>query len=102
MDLTAGKPLAAAMLALLAASTALAQLGDEIPHASYHAASQAIYTGDYRSTVPEAAVRRAAPSFSGPFAVPPALAREMLCRRGRSEAWIDVVRANKPQNSCCT
>ena len=34
MDLTAGKPFAAIVLALLAASTAVAQLGDEIPHAS--------------------------------------------------------------------
>ena len=53
MDLTAGKPLAAAMLALLAASTAVAQLGDEIPHASYYAASQAIYTGEYRTAARE-------------------------------------------------
>jgi hypothetical protein len=48
MDLTAGKPLAAAVLALLATSTALAQLGDEIPHASYYAAVQALYGGEYR------------------------------------------------------
>src|SRR3954471_155395 len=55
MDLTAGKPFAAAMLALLAASTAVAQLGDEIPHASYYAASQAIYTGEYRTAARELA-----------------------------------------------
>jgi tetratricopeptide (TPR) repeat protein len=48
MDLTAGKPLSAAVLALLATSTALAQLGDEIPHASYYAAVQALYGGEYR------------------------------------------------------
>jgi len=55
MDLTAGKPSAAVVLALLAASTAFAQLGDEIPHASYYAASQAIYTGEYRSAARELA-----------------------------------------------
>jgi hypothetical protein len=49
MDLTAGKPLVALMLALLAASTATAQLGDAIPHSSYYAAVQALYSGDYRS-----------------------------------------------------
>ena len=48
MDLTAGKPLAAAVLALLAASTAVAQLGDEIPHASYYAA----VAGALRGRVP--------------------------------------------------
>jgi hypothetical protein len=53
MDLTAGKPFAATVLALLAASTAVAQLGDEIPHPSYYAASQAIYTGEYRTAARE-------------------------------------------------
>lgn len=53
MDLTAGKPLAAVVLALLAASTAVAQLGDEIPRPSYYAASQAIYTGEYRTAARE-------------------------------------------------
>src|SRR5436190_21747492 len=55
MDLTAGKPLSAAVLALLATSTALAQLGDEIPHASYYAAVQALYGGDYRVATRELA-----------------------------------------------
>jgi tetratricopeptide (TPR) repeat protein len=55
MDLTAGKPFAGALLALLAASTALAQMGDDIPHASYYAASAAIYTGEYRSAARELA-----------------------------------------------
>src|SRR5438477_6398401 len=49
MDLTARTPLVAVMLALLAASTASAQLGDEIPHASYYASIQAFYAGEYRS-----------------------------------------------------
>src|SRR4051812_31014243 len=49
MALIAGKPLLAITLALLAASTAAAQLGDEIPHASYFAAQQAVYSGDYHS-----------------------------------------------------
>jgi tetratricopeptide (TPR) repeat protein len=53
MDLTAGKPLAAIVLALLAASTAVAQIGDEVPHPSYYAASSAIYTGEYRSAARE-------------------------------------------------
>ena len=55
MDLTAGKPLAAVVLALLAASTAVAQLGDQIPRASYYAASQAVYAGEYRSAARELA-----------------------------------------------
>lgn len=49
MDLTARKPLFAVMLALLAASTAAAQLGEDIPHASYYASMQAFYAGDYKS-----------------------------------------------------
>ncbi len=53
MDLTAGKPLAAVVLALLAASTAVAQLGDEIPRASYYAAVQALYSGEYRTAARE-------------------------------------------------
>ncbi len=53
MDLTAGKPLVAVVLALLAVSTARAQVGDEIPHASYYAASQALYSGEYRTAVRE-------------------------------------------------
>ena len=36
------------MLALLLASTASAQLTDEIPHASYYACKAAFYSGDYR------------------------------------------------------
>lgn len=35
-------------LALLAASSAVAQLGDEIPHASYYGAVEAFYAGQYR------------------------------------------------------
>src|SRR4029078_11084501 len=53
MDLTAGKPLAAIVLALLAGSTAVAQIGDEVPPPSYYAASSAIYTGEYRSAARE-------------------------------------------------
>jgi hypothetical protein len=49
MALTAGKPLAGAVLALLAASTAVAQLGDEVPHASYYAGMQSFYSGEYRT-----------------------------------------------------
>lgn len=49
MELTAGKCLPALLLALLAASSACAQVGDEIPHSSYYAAVQAVYSGDYRS-----------------------------------------------------
>jgi hypothetical protein len=49
MDLTAGKPLAAAVLVMLAASTAMAQLGDEVPHASYYAGMQSFYSGEYRT-----------------------------------------------------
>lgn len=48
MDLKAGKLSAAVMLALLAASTAAAQLGDAIPHASYYASMGAFYAGDYK------------------------------------------------------
>src|SRR6185436_19976046 len=53
MDLTAGKPLAAVVLALLAVSTAAAQLGDEIPHGSYYAAVNALYSGEYRTAARE-------------------------------------------------
>ncbi len=53
MDLTAGKPSSAVMLALLAASTAFGQLGEEIPHASYYAAVQALYSGEYRGAARE-------------------------------------------------
>jgi hypothetical protein len=48
MDLTAGKSATAVMLALLAASTAFAQLGDEVPHATYYASMQAFYAGEYK------------------------------------------------------
>ena len=41
-------PLAAALLALLVLTPAWAQIGDEIPHASYYVAVQAIYSGEYR------------------------------------------------------
>ncbi len=49
MKLTAGKRFLALVLALLAASSASAQLGEEIPHASYYAAMQAFYSGEYRT-----------------------------------------------------
>jgi hypothetical protein len=53
MALDAGRPLFALMLSLLATSSAAAQLGDEIPHAPYYAAAQAIYAGDYRTAARE-------------------------------------------------
>jgi hypothetical protein len=48
MNAARRKILAAALLAGLAASPVAAQLTDEIPHASYYAASQAFYSGEYR------------------------------------------------------
>ncbi|HVT29703.1 MAG TPA: hypothetical protein VHE81_16920 [Lacipirellulaceae bacterium] len=53
MKLTAVKLMIALVLALLAASPAFAQLGEEIPHASYYAAVQAVYSGDYRTAARE-------------------------------------------------
>ena len=46
----------AALLAMLSATPAAAQLGDTIPHASYYVAVQAFYSGDYRDA--ERALRR--------------------------------------------
>src|SRR5688572_16057 len=37
-----------ALLALLPASRAVAQVGDEIPHNTYYLASHMIYSGEYR------------------------------------------------------
>ena len=48
MDLTARNCVAGVALALLTASTAVGQLNDEIPHASYYASSQALYYGGYK------------------------------------------------------
>lgn len=63
MDLTAGKlwlakswlakSWLATMLALLAVPAARAQLGDEIPHASYYAAVQSVYSGEYLTAARE-------------------------------------------------
>lgn len=58
MDLTAGKlwlakRWLATTLALLAAPAARAQVGDEIPHASYYAAVQAMYSGEYQTAARE-------------------------------------------------
>ncbi len=55
MPLTASKASTAIMLALLAASNASAQLGDEIPHPAYYAAVQAVYSGEYRTAARELA-----------------------------------------------
>src|SRR3954454_19421274 len=55
MDLKAGNAFAAIVVALLAASSAAAQLGDEIPHATYYAAVQAVYSGEYRTAARELA-----------------------------------------------
>jgi hypothetical protein len=59
MDLTARRLVAAViLLPMLAASPAAAQLGDEIPGATYYVATQAIYAGEYREA--ERALRREA------------------------------------------
>src|SRR5690349_1975564 len=55
MGLKAGKAFAAIVFELLIASPAAAQLGDEIPHGSYYAAVQAVYSGDYRTAARELA-----------------------------------------------
>ncbi len=53
MHLTASKLWLTIMLALLPVPTAWAQLGEEIPHASYYAAVQAVYSGEYRTAARE-------------------------------------------------
>src|SRR4051812_30023324 len=56
MDLLARTLAAGALLALLATQSAVAQLTDEIPHASYYAAKEAFYAGEYREA--ERSLRR--------------------------------------------
>src|SRR5688572_5911175 len=56
MDLAGRKFLVAVLLSLLAASSAAAQLLQEIPDATYYLAVQSIYAGEYRQA--ERALRR--------------------------------------------
>ena len=56
MDSIARSCAVGVLLALLAANDVLAQLNDEIPHVSYYAAKEALYSGEYQDA--ERALRR--------------------------------------------